>query len=100
LIIVQLLVTCSLDEVTEVRAKLDREGFHVLGYALTHIYRIEGSSTVENRPEWMLGYFRQQVEEIIQDRKCEDAVEDLARLLTHYALMPPEVAKDEVRAED
>ncbi len=54
-----------------------------------------------NRPEWMLGYFRAKVEDVMRENPHpEEVVEELARLLTHYALLAPDVAKQEVHAEE
>ena len=56
---------------------------------------------MSNRPEWMLSHFRQKIEDIMAEYPHQDdAVEELAVLLTRYALMPPEAAKTQVREED
>ena len=54
---------------------------------------------LNNKPEWMLGYFRQKVATIVAENSEANAIEELAKLLTHYALMPPEVAKEEVQED-
>lgn len=54
---------------------------------------------MNNKPEWMLGYFRQKVATIVAENSEDNAIEELAKLLTHYALMPPEAAKEEVHED-
>ena len=55
---------------------------------------------MSNKPEWMLAYFRTKVEDVLAEKPEADAIEELSRMLTHYALMPAEAAKEEVREND
>lgn len=57
------------------------------------------TAPLNNKPEWMLGYFRQKVATIVAENSEDNAIEELAKLLTHYALMPPEAAKEEVHED-
>ncbi len=53
-----------------------------------------------NRPEWMLTYFRDRIESVLRDYPNRDeAVEELALMVTRFALMPPDAVKDEVEQE-
>jgi len=56
---------------------------------------------MSNKPEWMLSYFREKIEDVMAEHPNQDeAIDNLAHLLTRYALMPPEAAKEEVQKDD